>query len=109
MVLVATAAALTVKKASDKKKNTGASDANAAIQTNNANSPETDNSPDATIHALIGLILTITAVCLAVTANKNNTGVKNPVFMGIVAFLFSDIYLLQAGIRAAMGQWHLHP
>jgi len=93
MVLVATAAALTVKKSSN--------------QNNNSNSSETDDSSDAAIHAAFGLILTITAVCLAVTANKRGTGWKNPVLMGVVAFLFSDIYLIQAGVRAAMGQWHL--
>ena len=53
-----------------------------------------DNSYIITYLTTLLLFTTIPAVLVAVNCNP-----KNPIFYGIIAFIFSDIYLLQWSIK----------
>lgn len=51
-------------------------------------------------------VLMIFAVCLAFVANTRSKK-GNPFLRAAIAFFATDIYLVQAGVRYALGDWTL--
>lgn len=58
----------------------------------------------AVLSVVIQLGIIVMAVWLAYTCNKRS-GKHSPILMAILAFFFSEIYLIQAGIRYLMGDY----
>ena len=57
-------------------------------------------------YAVLCFVVVVTAVCLAYSANKSSKE-NNPYAVVVIAFFLPEFYLAQAGIRAAMGTWHI--
>lgn len=55
-----------------------------------------------------GMVITIAAVTLAYASNSKS-GVNSPIAIALLAFMFPEIYLLQAGVRAVGGTWTMSP
>lgn len=51
------------------------------------------------------LVLMVAAVLLAYTCNERS-GVHSPFWQAVLAFLFPEIYIAQAAIRYALGEYH---
>ena len=49
-------------------------------------------------HRLLAIFIAVAAAVLAYTANERSK-VHSPLMMMVVAFVFADIYLIQAGLR----------
>ena len=65
---------------------------------------ETESKNSSKLYGMFALAISVGAATLAYTANKRSK-VHNPVLMAIVAILFSEIYLVQAGVRYATGDY----
>lgn len=65
-------------------------------------------SSDSYVRNLLMVSVFVTAVTLAYTSNSRS-GQNNPVIMAIVASLFPEVYLIQAGVRMVIvNDYFLH-